>query len=355
MPVVTATSTATDLPKQLSDANSLGTVLGQSAADKIGFYGNSATTAIVQPPTQGSLKGAVGVVTEYSLTVTAASVANASTNEQTFTVTGLATGQVVIINKPTSQAGLLVGQGRVSAANTVAVAYGNVTAATITPTAGETYFFTGIPANMVLSATLTPTSVAPNTTAEQTFTVTGLPPGVPVTVNKPTTQTGLLVLQARAVSAGVLGITFANVTAATITPTAGESYLMFAAGEVQIAPVEKGLSVALTPASVANLTSAEQTFTVTGLIAGTPVFVNKPSVQAGLGIAGARVSAANTLAINFVNTTSATITPTAETYYVGMFPTAAPAAGSSTAFNAQFGGPTVDHQNLVALGLIAGP
>jgi len=282
-------------------------------------------------------------------------VAASTSAEQTFTVTGLATGQAVVINKPTSQAGLLVGMGRVSAANTVGITFGNDTGAAITPTAGETYFVTAFPTNMVLSSTLTPLSVAPNTTAEQTFTVTGLPPNVPVIVNKPTAQAGLVVLSARASAANTLAITFGNVTAATITPTAGESYLVFAAGEVQIAPVMKGITAALAPTSVANNTSAEQTFTVSGLIAGTPVIVSKPSIQTGLAIAGARVSAANTLAINFVNTTSATITPTAETYYIGMFPVAAPAAGSSTAFNAQFGGPTVDHQNLVALGLIAGP
>jgi hypothetical protein len=355
MPVVTATGTNTDLPKQLSDQNSLGTVLGASPTDKIGFFGNLATTAITQPATQGSLKGGVGIVTEYASTITPLSVANATSAEQTFTVTGLATGQVVAVNKPTSQAGLIVGQARVSALNTVGITFGNDTAASITPTAGETYFITAFPANMVISATLTPLSVAPNTTAEQTFTVTGLPPGVPVVVNKPTAQAGLVVLQARASAASTLAITYANVTAATITPTAGESYLIFAAGEVQIAPIMKGTTAALVPASVANGTTAEQTFTVSGLIAGTPVIVNKPTLQAGLGIAGARVSAANTLAINFVNTTTATITPAAETYYIGQFPTAAPAAGSSTAFNGQFGGPTVDHAALVALGLVAGP
>lgn len=76
-------------------------------------------------------------------------------------------------------------------------------------------------------------------------------------------------------------------------------------------------SPALTPAAVAANTTAEQTFTVTGLATNDKVFVNKPTAQAGLGIVGMRVSAANTLAITFSNNTAASITPAAgETYQV---------------------------------------
>lgn len=71
----------------------------------------------------------------------------------------------------------------------------------------------------------------------------------------------------------------------------------------------------LTPAEVAANTTAEQTFTVTGLTAADKVFVNKPTAQAGLGIVGQRVSAANTLAITFANVTASPITPTAAQSY----------------------------------------
>lgn len=78
------------------------------------------------------------------------------------------------------------------------------------------------------------------------------------------------------------------------------------------------LSATLSPAIVAANTTAEQTFTVTGLAVGDVVMVNKPTTQAGLGIVGARVSAANTLAITFSNNTAAGITPTAsEVYAIG--------------------------------------
>ena len=74
-------------------------------------------------------------------------------------------------------------------------------------------------------------------------------------------------------------------------------------------------NVTLSPASVANATSAEQTFTVTGLLTTDFVTVQKPTAQAGLGIVGSRVSAADTLAITFMNSTAATITPTASQVY----------------------------------------
>ena len=77
------------------------------------------------------------------------------------------------------------------------------------------------------------------------------------------------------------------------------------------------ISVTLTPAAIVLNTTAEQTFTVNGLLPGDMVLVNKPTAQAGLGIVGSRVSAANTLAITFSNVTGSSITPTAaQTYLV---------------------------------------
>ncbi len=75
------------------------------------------------------------------------------------------------------------------------------------------------------------------------------------------------------------------------------------------------LGVKLSPAIVAANTTAEQTFTVPGLLLGDNVQVSKPTTQAGLGIVNARVSAPNTLAIAFSNNTGAGITPTAAEIY----------------------------------------
>ena len=76
------------------------------------------------------------------------------------------------------------------------------------------------------------------------------------------------------------------------------------------------ISQSINVASVAINTTAEQTFTVPGLKTGDMVFVNKPSASAGLGIVNCRVSAADTLAITFVNATGGAIDPAAETYLI---------------------------------------
>ena len=141
----------------------------------------------------------------------------------------------------------------------------------------------------------------------------------PITGRHPLTpQAGLLSGTARVGSATTVAITFANPTAGTLTPTAGENQLVTIMRQNPAAPVVI-YTPTITPTGVATLTTAEQTFAVTGLVAGSPVWVNKPSVQAGLGIVGARVSSSGTLAINFLNTTANTITPTSEAYVVANF------------------------------------
>lgn len=75
-------------------------------------------------------------------------------------------------------------------------------------------------------------------------------------------------------------------------------------------------SESLTPVSVAADTSAEQTFTVNGLVTGQAVVVNGPAPTAGTGIVNARVSATDTLALTFGNFTAAALTPAAGTYLI---------------------------------------
>lgn len=62
--------------------------------------------------------------------------------------------------------------------------------------------------------------------------------------------------------------------------------------------------------------TTERTYTVPGLLVGDIVHVNKPTFQNTLSIGGARVSAANTLAINFVTTGTPTLN--AENYLVSV-------------------------------------
>lgn len=81
-------------------------------------------------------------------------------------------------------------------------------------------------------------------------------------------------------------------------------------------PKVQTYTVTWNPAAVSANTSAEQTVTVTGLQTTDIVYVNKPTTDAGLGIVGARVSAANTLAVTFGNFTGLSINPGSEVYKI---------------------------------------
>jgi hypothetical protein len=70
------------------------------------------------------------------------------------------------------------------------------------------------------------------------------------------------------------------------------------------------------PASISAATTAEQTVTVNGLRVGDYVEVSKPSNTAGVAVVNARVSAANTLAVIWMNATAAPVDPPSETYTV---------------------------------------
>ncbi|CAB5212635.1 hypothetical protein UFOVP191_4 [uncultured Caudovirales phage] len=81
------------------------------------------------------------------------------------------------------------------------------------------------------------------------------------------------------------------------------------------------ISGTLTPAATATITAVEQTFTsapFNQLKVGDFVSVNPPSITTGVGIVGARVSAAGTLAITFVNPTAGSLTAPSGTYVVSV-------------------------------------
>lgn len=76
----------------------------------------------------------------------------------------------------------------------------------------------------------------------------------------------------------------------------------------------------MNPASVGADTAAEQTFTLHGLRTTDIVLcVVKPSLTAGLDIGNTRVSAANTIAITFSNSTASPIDPPSENYQFVIF------------------------------------
>lgn len=457
--------TTTSAPRQLSDGNAIsggpGTQLGQPGGDKIGFYG---TPPVVQPSgqsqaalTRGQAAGVVAIILSGTASPTA--VQPTTTGESTITlvttagsVFQVATTDLIYVNKPTAQAGLGVGNVRVSAGNTMAVNFSNPTATTITPTASESYVAVAIRGFTNMTGTLSPSAVPPNTTAEYQVAMSGIRAGNLVQVNKPTSQAGLDVVGCRVVSSGTLGITFSNDTASTITPTASEVYVVnslagidaigntllvqslqspgsiaansaaeqaltvtgvattdfvlgvskptaqtglavgtnmriSAANTLQLgfgnftggaitptasqtytfdlyrpAPVAPLVvqQVTLTPTAVGPKTTSEQAFAVPNVVAASPVWVNKGSFTQGIGIAGARVSSAGTVSINFINLTSGTITPPAEVYTIGNFQLPYGDAGStwlqtaSTADQTQSQLANALRTALVDTGLIAG-
>lgn len=348
------TVTTTTGFRELGDGNALsggpGNRMGSSPADKNAFFGQN--PGVVQPGTNGNMFSTVANVSIYGLAVTPASVAANTSAEQSLTITGVLATDVVTLTKPTTQAGLIVGSARVSAANTVQITLGNVTASAITPTSTQTWATIAIGAALQTSAVLSPSSVASNTVSEQYFTVTGVSPGQTVIVNKPTAQAGLIITNARASAANQVAIQFSNITGAAITPTASETYLFASESGFQPAPIMDVFNTTLTPVSVAANTSAEQTFTVAGLVLGSQVLVTKPSVTTGLMLAGARISAANTLALNFANNTAAAITPPVESYQIAYFTTqAGNTTGTTTVLPAAKGN---DVAAMSTLGLTSG-
>lgn len=79
-----------------------------------------------------------------------------------------------------------------------------------------------IQGNYFVTKSITPSEVSANTTAEETFTVTGVKVGDAVSVSPPGHQAGVAVCAARVSAADTVAITFMNPTAAGVTPTAGE-------------------------------------------------------------------------------------------------------------------------------------
>lgn len=344
-----------------------------SATDTLAINFSNDTASPITPTTSQTyqvieIKAASGLTFTQSLSP--AAVAAEATVEQLFTMPSgdVPAGTALIVNKPTSQAGLGVVNARVVSSNQVAITFINNTASPITPTAAESYLFmatSGLGAinNMLVYGVNVGTlsATATITVAEQAVAVSGiLATDVLLGVSKPTAQAGLGIAGQRATT-GNVNISFVNPTVAGITPTASEIYEVGVFRQSPVAPL-KVYTSALVPVAVAANTTAEQTFTVTGLVASSSVMVNKPSATAGLAVVGARVSGANTLALTFQNNTASAITPPAETYTVGNFQQIV--GGTSAASHTGYVAQSVRQSQsslvnairsaLVSLGLIAG-
>jgi hypothetical protein len=75
----------------------------------------------------------------------------------------------------------------------------------------------------------------------------------------------------------------------------------------------------LTPIAVAQNTAVEQSFTIAGLAPGDLLDVNCNVAQtAGITIGNVRVTAANTMAIEFANATGGSLTPASGQYLINV-------------------------------------
>ena len=92
-----------------------------------------------------------------------------------------------------------------------------------------------------------------------------------------------------------------------------ESGIKQSSGSTKITQT-KVYSQSIDPTSVSANSISAQTFTVTGLTTADKVIVN-PGINT-IGIAGARVSAANTLEVIFVNPTGSSIDPSSSTWNI---------------------------------------
>ena len=79
------------------------------------------------------------------------------------------------------------------------------------------------------------------------------------------------------------------------------------------------IQATLAPVSVAGSTAAEQSFTIPGVQVNDFLDINCNVQQtAGIGIGNVRVTAANTIAIEFSNSTAGALTPVTGTYNINV-------------------------------------
>lgn len=282
----------------------------------------------------------VSAATGYMVNFTSLSQGSPTQSAQTVSATQItisgapqvSTADIMVINKQLTvsnfASGFTARIASVSAnANIATLSFHNICSNvsgtnSVTP-AGDTYIMTAFRGPLVNTVTLSPAVVPANSVAEQTFTVSGVYPGMLVALQKPTEQANLAVGQVRVPVSNQLAVQFLNIGNTAITPTANEVYSYTALLGVQgvspilIAGVNLGGATsgiasvitvsggALTPASV-NVTGIN----ASDFVVGVGQNVEAMSAATSVALVKAYVSAANILSLTFLNanTNSASIT-----------------------------------------------
>lgn len=336
----TGTSTTFQAPQSISDQDSQGMLLGDSATDLIAFYGGTPAgqPSSVSLPSGGSqasgfLNSLVsgGIMVKYQLAPQVNSFNATTTTEQTTTVSsgsagassGVQTSSVVFVNKPTVQNGLGIAGYRVSAPGTLSINYINTsTGGAITPTQ-EVYDVIEIKSGLLTTtAVLSPAAVPLNSSQEQIFNISGnvCLPGTIGIVNKPTAQTGLGYSGiCRVVGINQVGITFFAVSSGAVTsgvtPTAAETYQFAFLPQLNAYNPTLVYTIPAGQAAGAASTNVEQTSAVTGILGTDTVSgISKPAVQASTAVANGRVMSSGVIGIQYTNITAAQTPTSSETY-----------------------------------------
>jgi hypothetical protein len=239
-------------------------------------------------------------------------------------------GMAAHVNLPGVVTGIGVGNVRILGPYAYGLTFVNNTTSVLTPPTG-TYRFLAlneIPAasnNILFQYTSSFAGIITSTMAEQNVTIPGIQGNdVALGVQNPSGSvapvTYLTVNNVRVQAPSVLGVQFGALAGIFATPRTNEPWV-FNIFRPQPAAPSSIYSPYLTFTNAVTANScAELSATVTGVPMGAVVVVNKSSsFTNNLSILGARVSATNTIQINFQNISGAAIIPPAEVYTVEVF------------------------------------
>ena len=212
----------------------------------------------------------------------------------------------------------------------------------VTPTAAETYSFAFLPQlnafnpHLVYGVACPATAgVAVSTNVNFNSTVTGLlTSDTVVSVRKPLTSSTIFVTDSYCSTANTLMTAYAC-QQGTQTPLSSEVYLADVIRQQVLNPCML-YSTTLATSTINATTSAEVTTTVTGLVVSSSVAVNKPTLTPGLMITSARVTAANTIGVSYVNLTTTAISLPSETYTIANIQLQGPGVGGQNVTTGQF-------------------
>jgi hypothetical protein len=280
-----------------------------------------------------AFSGATGLPTVLNGQVVGVQITNLGTGyipNSTFPVTfgggnTISPGMAVAVNKTSAaNAGYGIGNVRVAGPNQIAITAFNNTAANITPPANDTFQIVAFnempelsPVIQVVATLANCTAAAANTSNQTSVTVNGILATDAILNASPTALQSPLIFGSGYTAANTINFQYAGgVPGGTPANGTYTFNIMRPSG----APPIQVLPVLITPAAVANNTTAEQVFALpanlTLAAANTTTFVNKPSFTPGIGIVGARANSTTTIGITFQNNTANSITPPAEVYLV---------------------------------------